>query len=51
MWHLDDERFLRQVLESEDGNKPRVVIIDQLRSYPRPCDRFCRTWSTGGTSA
>jgi putative transposase len=28
------ERFLRQVLEGEDGRDPRVVITDKLASYP-----------------
>src|SRR6266852_10000091 len=28
------ERFLRRVLEGEDGAKPRVVITDKLASYP-----------------
>ena len=28
------ERFLRQVLEGENGTEPRVVITDKLASYP-----------------
>jgi len=28
------ERFLRQVLDGEDGTEPRVVITDKLASYP-----------------
>jgi putative transposase len=28
------ERFLRQVLEGENGTQPRVVITDKLATYP-----------------
>jgi len=28
------KRFLRQVLDGEDGTEPRVVITDKLASYP-----------------
>src|SRR5439155_24162145 len=28
------ERFLRRVLEAEDGVEPRVVVTDKLASYP-----------------
>ena len=44
------ERFLRRVLDGEDGTQPRVVITDKLASYRRPSDRCCRVRTIADTS-
>jgi putative transposase len=37
------ERFLRRVLDAEDGVEPRVIVSDKLRSYPPAIKRTVPT--------